>query len=65
MNKLQIEYINSLYCKDYILDSGAFTFLNNRKRSKGIDFMEYTKGYIDYINTHTIKKVENNYDKST
>lgn len=50
-----IKYINSAYCKDYILDSGVFTFLNSKKNNKNIDFIEYAKGYIDYINTHNIK----------
>ena len=38
-----IKYINSPYCKDYILDSGAFTFLNSKKSNKNVDFIEYTK----------------------
>lgn len=50
-----IKYINSAYCKDYILDSGAFSFLNSKKCNKNVDFIEYAKGYIDYINTHNIK----------
>ncbi len=41
-------------CKDFLLDSGAFTFLNS-KRLKNPDFNIYLKNYINFINKYDIK----------
>lgn len=47
----QIPIVKS--CKFFLLDSGAFTFMNN---SKGVvDWKEYIDKYIDFINNHDIK----------
>jgi len=50
----QLEYIKSPYCKDFILDSGAFTFMNSKKNAK-LDWEEYVMKYADFINKHGIK----------
>jgi hypothetical protein len=49
INKWQIDYIK--YTKAFILDSGAFSFLN-----KGItkDFTGYLRKYIDFINEYDV-----------
>lgn len=39
--------------KDFILDSGAFSFMNGQDKP---DFLSYTDLYIDYINTQKIEK---------
>jgi hypothetical protein len=39
---------------DYLLDSGAFTFIMSKKVSVDID--SYTDAYIDFINHHRIEK---------
>lgn len=47
-------------CKDidkfdsFLLDSGAFTFMRNVKKSK-IDFDKYTEDYANFINKYNIK----------
>ena len=40
--------------KDFLLDSGAFTFLNSQK-SKSPDFDKYLERYISFINKYDIK----------
>lgn len=50
----QLEYIKSPYCKGFILDSGAFTFMNSRKDAK-LDWEEYVLRYADFINKHDIE----------
>ena len=40
-------------CKMFLLDSGAFTFLNNV--GKEVDFDEYLQSYIKFINKYDIK----------
>lgn len=40
-------------CELFLLDSGAFTFMNNSKTA--VDFNEYLTTYIDFINKHDIK----------
>lgn len=40
--------------KDFLLDSGAFTFMQNTK--KGVDWEEYVKRYAEFINKNDIKK---------
>lgn len=47
----QIPYIKE--CKMFLLDSGAFTFMNNNKGK--IDFNQYLKDYINFINKYDIK----------
>lgn len=39
--------------KGFLLDSGAFTFMNNSKTN--IDWDEYVERYADFINRHDIK----------
>jgi len=46
-----IPYIHNHW--DFLLDSGAFTFMENTK--KGINWNEYVDRYIDFINTHKIQ----------
>jgi len=49
------EFINLIpKYKDYLLDSGAFTFIMNKKIKVDIDV--YTDAYIDFINQHNIQK---------
>lgn len=45
------KYIKQDYCEDYILDSGAFTFMESREH---VDWLEYLDRYIEFINTHDI-----------
>lgn len=47
----QIPYIKE--CKIFLLDSGAFTFLNSNKGK--VDFNQYLKDYISFINKYDIK----------
>lgn len=42
-------------CKMFLLDSGAFTFMNNTKKGKNVDWMAYIESYIDFINEHDIQ----------
>ena len=48
-----LEYIKSIHCKDYIMDSGAFTFMNGGKQ---IDFIEYARSYAEYVRDNNIEK---------
>ena len=41
--------------KMFLLDSGAFTFMNNTKNKNGVDFDEYLTRYINFINKNDIK----------
>lgn len=41
-------------CELFLLDSGAFTFMNDKK-NKNIDFDEYLEKYIEFINKNDIK----------
>lgn len=41
-------------CNFFVLDSGAFTFMNTKK-NKEIDFNEYLEKYINFINENDIK----------
>lgn len=47
----QIPYIKK--CKMFLLDSGAFTFMNSNKGR--VDFNQYLKDYINFINKYDIK----------
>lgn len=40
-------------CKDFLLDSGGFTFITNNKGR--VNFNEYVDKYIKFINEHDIK----------
>lgn len=42
------------HVKEFILDSGAFTFMSHRK-GKEVDFETYLRQYIAFINKHDIK----------
>jgi len=50
----QLEYIKSPYCKGFILDSGAFTFMTSKKSTK-LDWEEYVLRYADFINKYDIE----------
>ena len=41
-------------CRNFMLDSGAFTF--KRKSTKSIDWVDYTKKYADFINKNNVEK---------
>lgn len=43
------------YFKDFLLDSGAFTFITNSKKGN-INWKNYIDGYIEFINKNNIKK---------
>ena len=47
----QIPFIKK--CEMFLLDSGAFTFMNSQKGK--IDFDEYLTRYINFINKYDIK----------
>ena len=44
------------YYKNFLLDSGAFTFLNNSHLKGGVNWDEYLEDYARYINSHKITK---------
>lgn len=46
-NEACTSYISSPHCKGYLLDSGAFSFLQGKKH---VDFDRYVDEYIDFIN---------------
>ena len=41
--------------KDFLLDSGAFSFFGSKKNPKDINWNEYVQSYIDFINKYDIK----------
>ena len=47
----QLEYL--LNAKDFLLDSGAFTFMASKKQ---IDFIKYVDDYAEFVNRYKIKK---------
>ena len=47
-----ISYIKSKDCKEFLLDSGAFTFMNNPKNN--INWDDYLKKYAEFINENKI-----------
>lgn len=47
----QIPYIKE--CKMFLLDSGAFTFMNSNKGK--VDFDQYLNDYISFINKYDVK----------
>lgn len=40
--------------KNFLLDSGAFTFMSNAKKGN-IDWKKYIDGYVDFINRNSVK----------
>ncbi len=46
-----LRYVKSEHCKSFILDSGAFTFMNTGKK---IDFKEYAEQYAKYVKENNI-----------
>jgi len=44
---------NNAYCKDYILDSGLFTYLNGKKDD--INWEYYADKYSDFVKSYSIK----------
>ena len=50
-NEECVRYALSADCKSFLLDSGAFTFINGAKR---VDFESYTDKYIDFINAYKV-----------
>lgn len=42
-------------CKDFILDSGAFTFMQNAKKTN-VDWDEYVERYARFVKKHKIQK---------
>ena len=50
-NEQCINYALSPSCKNYLLDSGAFTFMNGKKCA---DFDSYTDRYIEFINAYKV-----------
>lgn len=42
------------YCQNFLLDSGAFTFMSSAK--KAVDWDDYLQRYIDFINRNNIKR---------
>lgn len=51
-NDKVLKYVKSEHCKEFILDSGAFTFLNKKKE---IDFVKYAEEYANYVKENNIK----------
>lgn len=45
-------YINQ--CRNFLLDSGAFTMMN-KKNNKNFNIVEYTKKYAEYIKKYNVK----------
>ncbi|MCM1439000.1 MAG: hypothetical protein NC131_07285 [Roseburia sp.] len=42
--------------KDFILDSGAFTFMNAKKREHGVDWYEYAERYATFVRDNQIER---------
>ena len=53
MQDWMIPYIREKW--DFLLDSGAFTFMSDKKNKGGVDWMDYLKRYINFINENDIK----------
>ncbi len=52
INKWMIPYIDNYW--DFLLDSGAFTFMSSKKAANGVDWNSYIDRYADFINKHKI-----------
>lgn len=50
----QKEFVNRF--KGFLLDSGAFTFLNSAKSTKNANFERYADSYADFIKAYKIKR---------
>ena len=42
-------------CDLFLLDSGAFTFMNKKNSKERPDFDQYLESYIDFINQHDVR----------
>ena len=42
-------------CDSFLLDSGAFTFMNNKKDKKEINWYNYIDKYVNFINKYDIE----------
>ena len=49
----QYKYINKKEL--FLLDSGAFTFMNSKTNKDNVDFEQYLDEYISFINKHDVK----------
>ena len=49
-----IKYAKSEHCKSFLLDSGAFTFLN-KGSNKAVNWDHYLENYANFINEHCIE----------
>lgn len=47
-----MNYVKTEDCKDFLLDSGAFSFFGGKE----VDWIKYTDTYIDFINKHDVKQ---------
>ena len=54
--KKTLDRIKNKVWKDFILDSGAFTFMNNTKKGQNVDFDAYVERYIEFINKYDVDK---------
>lgn len=50
-NEQSVKYALSPDCESFLLDSGAFTFMNGKKK---VDFDSYCDRYIEFINAYKI-----------
>lgn len=56
MKDSHVPVLKERECQMFLLDSGAFTFLNQiEKKGKSVDFDQYLNDYISFINRHDIK----------
>jgi hypothetical protein len=55
---LKAETFQQLQCELFLLDSGAFTFLNTPQtiKSGSLNWDDYVRRYADFINAHQIKQ---------
>jgi hypothetical protein len=51
----EIQYMKSPHCKGYLLDSGAFSFINRPRAHINTDIDEYVKQYADFLVKNDIK----------
>jgi len=50
-----LRYSKTKFCESFLLDSGAFTFMNSKKEKRNIDFYKFVSDYADFISQHDIK----------
>lgn len=53
INKWQVRLIHGKKIKRFMLDSGAYTFMEQGK--KNIDWLDYTMQYVDFINKNNVE----------